>query len=71
MDLWEQRRIIAVVATPLVIIIFYALLRLQRWKTSEEIHLSRFDCMFMKGKYFILGNIIGSGISYIIMITGL
>ena len=70
MNVWEYREIILIASIPALILVFYALLRLQRWKTSEEIHMSRFDMMWHKAKYFIGGTMLGSVTTYIIHQVG-
>jgi hypothetical protein len=69
-DLWEYRTLIALATVPILLLFFYLILRLQRWKFSEEIHLSGYDVTLVKAKYFIVGSVLGSIGTYIFAVTG-
>jgi len=70
MNLWEYRNIIAFATIPTLCILFYGALRLQRWKTSEEIHMSGFDKVYLEAKFFIYGIIVSSISAAIYIYTG-
>jgi hypothetical protein len=60
MDWWSLRYVVASATIPPLLLLFYLALRVQRWKFSEEVHMSEFDKMFLKAKYYIFGT--GTGI---------
>lgn len=54
------RYIIAAASVPVIVIILYFFFKASIWKTSQEIHFSKFDLLVLRAKYIIMGIIMGA-----------